>query len=218
MTRFDVLAPHKAALKSIHASGPADFALAGPFLSSQHWMLQAAGIATDGTTGALRVAGLGVTYASVFRTWLEDDDPGLARTMAALDRRLRRGERTLGGIEGVASALNRFATDAPGLPALGPARPPQARCRRRPRSRHAVAHRTFRHRLSASSAALTGSAVAVPSTNAAVTPTSASVAPTVKKNATNASSDSARPRSMCRTASRPHRRCVNEPITVTIAG
>ena len=115
MTRFDVLAPHKAALKSIHASGPADFALAGPFLSSQHWMLQAAGIATDGTTGALRVAGLGLTYASVFRTWLEDDDPGLARTMAALDRRLRRGERTLGGIEGVASALNRFATDAPGF-------------------------------------------------------------------------------------------------------
>jgi ubiquinone biosynthesis protein COQ9 len=115
MTRFDVLGPHKAALKSIHASGPADFALAGPFLSSQHWMLEAAGIATDGPTGALRVAGLGLAYASVFRTWLEDDDPGLARTMAALDRRLRRGERTLGGIEGVASALNRFASDAPGF-------------------------------------------------------------------------------------------------------
>jgi len=115
MTRFDVLGPHKAALKSIHASGPADFALAGPFLSSQHWMLEAAGISTDGPTGALRVAGLGLAYASVFRTWLEDDDPGLARTMAALDRRLRRGERTLGGIEGVASALNRFATDAPGF-------------------------------------------------------------------------------------------------------
>ena len=115
MTRFDVLAPHKAALKSIHASGPADWALAGPFLSSQHWMLQAAGIATDGATGALRVAGLGMTYASVFSVWLEDDDPGLARTMAALDRRLRRGERTLGGIEGVASALYRFATDTPGF-------------------------------------------------------------------------------------------------------
>jgi ubiquinone biosynthesis protein COQ9 len=115
MTRFDVLGPHKAALKSIHASGPADFALAGPFLSSQHWMLEAAGIATDGPTGALRVAGLGLAYASVFRTWLEDDDAGLARTMAALDRRLRRGERTLGGIDSVASALNRFASDAPGF-------------------------------------------------------------------------------------------------------
>jgi len=109
MTRFDVLAPYKSALKSIHASGAADFELAGPFLSSQHWMLQAAGIATDGATGALRVAGLGVTYASVFRVWLEDDDPGHARTMAALDRRLRRGERTLGGLEQVHATASRVA-------------------------------------------------------------------------------------------------------------
>jgi hypothetical protein len=29
--------------------------------------------------------------ASVVRTWLDDDDPGLARTMAALDRGLARG-------------------------------------------------------------------------------------------------------------------------------
>jgi ubiquinone biosynthesis protein COQ9 len=108
MTRFDVLGPHKAALKSIHASGPADLALAGPFLSSQHWMLQSAGIATDGPTGALRVAGLGLTYASVFRVWLQDDEPGLAKTMAALDRRLRRGERTLGGIEQLHTAVSRF--------------------------------------------------------------------------------------------------------------
>jgi ubiquinone biosynthesis protein COQ9 len=108
MTRFDVLGPYKPALKSIRASGAADLALAGPFLSSQHWMLQAAGIGTDGATGALRVAGLGLAYASVFRIWLEDDDPGLARTMAALDRRLRRGERTLSGLEQFGSAVSRF--------------------------------------------------------------------------------------------------------------
>ena len=97
MTRFNVLGSHKAALKSIHASGAADFALAGPYLYFQHWMLQAAGIGTDGAAGALRVAGLGVAYASVFRVWLEDDDPGLAKTMAALDRRLRGIERWFGG-------------------------------------------------------------------------------------------------------------------------
>jgi ubiquinone biosynthesis protein COQ9 len=108
MTRFDVLAPYKAALKSIYASGPADASLAGPFLSSQHWMLEAAGIGTDGPGGMVRVAGLGLTYASVFRTWLNDDDPGHARTMAALDRRLRRGERTLSGFEQVHGAFSRF--------------------------------------------------------------------------------------------------------------
>ena len=29
------------------------------------------------------------------RVWLDDDDPGLARTMAALDKRLRRAERAV---------------------------------------------------------------------------------------------------------------------------
>jgi hypothetical protein len=109
MSRFDVLAPYKPALKSIYASGAADFALAAPYLSSQHWMLQAAGIGTDGPLGALRVTGLALTYASVFRVWLEDDDPGHARTMAALDRRLRRGERALSGLEQACSTASRVA-------------------------------------------------------------------------------------------------------------
>ena len=115
MTRFDVLAPHKAALKSIHGSGLADPVLARPFLSSMHWMLQAAGIGTDGMSGGLRITGLATVYATVFRVWLEDDDPGLARTMAALDRRLRRGESTLRNVEWAGSVLSRFAAEGPGF-------------------------------------------------------------------------------------------------------
>jgi ubiquinone biosynthesis protein COQ9 len=128
MTRFDVLAPHKAALKSIHAAGSADLGLAGPFLSSMHWMLQAAGIGTDGVGGGLRVSGLAVVYARVFRVWLEDDDAGLARTMAALDRGLRRGERTMRNVEHAGSVLYRLATDGPGFLRSvfrGPQQPPQ---------------------------------------------------------------------------------------------
>jgi AcrR family transcriptional regulator len=115
MSRFDVLGPYKDAVKSIHASGPADLALALPLLSSMHWMLEAAGIATDGARGSLRVTGLATLYASVFRVWLEDDDPGHARTMAALDRRLRRAERTLRNVEDVGAVIRRLVTDAPGL-------------------------------------------------------------------------------------------------------
>jgi len=115
MSRFDVLHPYKSALKSIHASGPADLALAGPVLSSMHWMLQAAGIGTDGAAGSMRITGLATVYASVFRVWLEDDDPGHARTMAALDRRLRRGERAMRNVEQVGSVIHRLVTDAPGL-------------------------------------------------------------------------------------------------------
>jgi len=113
MTRFDVLAPHKAALKSMAAAGGADPALAGPLLSSLYWMLQAAGVDSSGPGGALKLAGLAGIYASVFHTWLADDDPGLARTMAALDRRLRRGERTLRNLDGLATAARKVATAGP---------------------------------------------------------------------------------------------------------
>jgi AcrR family transcriptional regulator len=113
MTRFDILAPHKGALKSIHGSGPADLSMATALLRSMHWMLEAAGISTDGHAGRLRVAGLAAVYASVFRTWLDDDDPGLARTMAALDRRLRGGERALRNVEQIGSIVGRLVKDGP---------------------------------------------------------------------------------------------------------
>lgn len=109
MARFDLLAPYKSSLKSIYASGAADFALAAPFLASQHWMLQAAGIGTDGIAGGARVAGLALAYARVFRVWLKDDDPGLGHTMAALDRDLRHGERVLGGLAQAGSAFGQFS-------------------------------------------------------------------------------------------------------------
>ena len=57
-------------------------------------------------------------FASVLRTWVDDEDEGLARTLAALDRALARGQRWSGMLDD----LCRFS---PG------------RClRRRRRSRH----------------------------------------------------------------------------------
>lgn len=110
MTRFDVLAPYKQALRSIAGGARApDPAFVCSFLASQHWMLQAAGIDTSGVTGGMKVSGLAGLYASVLRTWLKDDDPGLARTMAALDRRLRRGERAMSNVEDLKAGLRRMA-------------------------------------------------------------------------------------------------------------
>jgi hypothetical protein len=40
--------------------------------------------------------GLAALFGRVLRTWIDDDDPGLARTMAALDRSLARGQRFAG--------------------------------------------------------------------------------------------------------------------------
>lgn len=108
MSRFDVLAGYKPALKSIAASWALNPSLMRAVGRSQAWMLRAAGIGADGLHGDLRALGLGSLYASVYRTWLEDDDPGLAKTMAALDRGLRRGERTLQNVDDAFSKLCGF--------------------------------------------------------------------------------------------------------------
>ncbi len=102
LTRFETMQPYKPALRRIRAGLGRSFgeALAqlAPALKSQYWMLAAAGINGEGGRGLLRVQGLLAIYARVFPVWLDDDDPGLARTMAALDRRLRRGEAVLQGM------------------------------------------------------------------------------------------------------------------------
>jgi ubiquinone biosynthesis protein COQ9 len=113
LTRFEIMQPYKATIRRIRDDLGASFgeALAqmGPALKSQYWMLAAAGISGEGGTGFLRVQGLLGLYGRVFSTWLGDDDPGMARTMAALDRRLRRGEAVMRRIERVRDGLDNFA-------------------------------------------------------------------------------------------------------------
>ncbi|MEX0745897.1 MAG: hypothetical protein WD118_09885 [Phycisphaeraceae bacterium] len=113
MTRFEVLAPYKPALKRISdylCCHPGEGALlACSTLASQYWMLAGAGIKLDGPGAALRVAGLTAVYAKVFQVWLDDPSPSLDKTMAALDRRLSNGERWLTSIEKTCEDLCRFA-------------------------------------------------------------------------------------------------------------
>ena len=47
----------------------------------------------------MRAQGLALLFASVLRTWVDDDDAGHARTMAALDRALARGQRWSGFLD-----------------------------------------------------------------------------------------------------------------------
>jgi hypothetical protein len=68
---------------------------AAALLRSMRWMLEAADIATGGLRGALAVKLTAAAYLSAMRIWQHDDSPDLARTMAALDARLRRIERWL---------------------------------------------------------------------------------------------------------------------------
>jgi ubiquinone biosynthesis protein COQ9 len=109
MSRFDALQPYKAAMKSARDGGAFDGTLLKSLLRSQSAMLQAAGVNTEGPMGVLRVAGLAGVFARTVHIWLDDTDPGMARTMAFLDRQLRSGERTLAMADDVCGHVRRFA-------------------------------------------------------------------------------------------------------------
>jgi AcrR family transcriptional regulator len=105
MRRLDLIEPHKAAVRSLIRSAARNpalaFALNGLAVRSQQWMLTAADIDAAGPRGMLRAQGLAVMFASVLRTWVHDDDPGHAKTMAALDRALARGQFWSGVLDGL---------------------------------------------------------------------------------------------------------------------
>ena len=99
MRRFEALNPYKEGLRGVHGALTSDPLFLAAWnriaVTSQSWMLAAAGIRSGGIAGLLRAQGLVFAYARAFRVWLDDDDPGMAKTMAALDRNLREGERWL---------------------------------------------------------------------------------------------------------------------------
>lgn len=109
MRRFDALAPYREALRSVREGLKRDPATALAFnqaaVNSWRYMLEAAGIDTNGALGLLKTQGAVLVFARAFDTWLTDE-PDLSRTMATLDRELKRGETVLGQAE----ALHRLAT------------------------------------------------------------------------------------------------------------
>jgi len=95
MSRFEKLASERDLMRALMGDlrrAPLDIIMAMPALvASMQWMLEAANVEATGAASAA----LAFVYASVLPVWIEDDDPGLAKTMAALDRRLRRIEQLL---------------------------------------------------------------------------------------------------------------------------
>lgn len=100
MRRLEIMAPHREAVRSLLRSArrnpPLALLLNAMAVRSQQWMLTVAGIGASGPRGMIRAQGLAALYGGVLRTWIRDDDPGLARTMATLDRSLARGQRFAG--------------------------------------------------------------------------------------------------------------------------
>lgn len=110
MRRLDALKPYKLGLEGVSEWARRDPLAAASLnqvaLNSMRFMLEAAGIDSEGPVGALKLQGLALAWARILPIWFRDDDPGLDATMAALDRELTRGERFVARAEDV----NRLAS------------------------------------------------------------------------------------------------------------
>ena len=108
MRRFDAMAPYRDALRGITAwlrrDPSALIAMNQLTVNSMRFMLEAAELDSDGPAGALKLQGLALAWGRVFSIWLEDSPPDFAKTLAALDRELTRGERVVAGLD----RLDRF--------------------------------------------------------------------------------------------------------------
>lgn len=103
MRRLDILAPYRLGLEGIFEWTSRDPLAAAAInrlmLNSMRFMLEAAGIDSEGPVGVFKLQGLVIAWRRVMQTWFSDDDPGLAATMAALDRELTRGGKLVARAE-----------------------------------------------------------------------------------------------------------------------
>ncbi len=96
MARFDAALDHRDTARILAAAAPRDPGLAAfmalGVVQSVGRLAAAAGVATGGFIGPVRVQALTVLYLAVARVWLADDSPDLAATMKELDTRLAQAE------------------------------------------------------------------------------------------------------------------------------
>lgn len=129
MRRFELMAPYRKAVASILDSppeAPVDWVrLADSAFVTQGWMLAAAGIDDDGTRRLIKLNGLAFVYGKALRVWAREEDAGMPRTMATLDRSLRQGGEWLRRAETPLAFLVALKGLVRGLSSRRP-RPPEA--------------------------------------------------------------------------------------------
>jgi len=103
MRRIDAMAPYRASLKGISQWIRRDpvsaVAINSMALNSMRFMLEAAHLDSEGLAGTIKLQGLVLAWGRVLDVWFEDAEPGLDRTMAALDRELSRGQMLIARLD-----------------------------------------------------------------------------------------------------------------------
>ncbi len=107
MRRFEAMEPHRMAVLAMEQGQDRDPVLIGAAhqrsVRTARWVLALAGLEADGMTGQARAQGLGVIVGQARQAWRGDDAGDFAKTMASLDKNLRRAEEMFGrwaGFEG----------------------------------------------------------------------------------------------------------------------
>jgi ubiquinone biosynthesis protein COQ9 len=116
MRRLDVLQTHRAGVKALLRSLPADpptaLLLALATRRSMRWMLQGAGLAATGPAGAVQARGLTAIWLWAVRAWERDETDDLSGTMAAVDNALKRAEQVASWLQGGRGSAARGADGA----------------------------------------------------------------------------------------------------------
>lgn len=119
MKRFEALQEHKDVLRNlmspIKGSDVRSLYVNTALVRSMGWILDAAGAGTSGLDGEARKRGLAWVFGSALEVFLEEDDPGLPKTMMVLDRGLSKTvvwQERLGGaaniLKGAGSLIGAF--------------------------------------------------------------------------------------------------------------
>lgn len=105
MRRLDALAPYKLGVEGIMEWAKHDPLAAAALnrlsVNSMRFMLEAAGIESEGPVGAIKLQGLTLAWARIVPIWLKDEDSGYASTMTALDKELTQGGKIISRVEDV---------------------------------------------------------------------------------------------------------------------
>lgn len=100
MRRFEAMEPHRAAVMAMEQGGDRDPTLMAAahqrHVRCARWVLALAGLEADGMTGQARAQGLGVIIGQARAAWRGDDGGDFNKTMASLDKNLRRAEEMFG--------------------------------------------------------------------------------------------------------------------------
>ena len=100
MRRLEALVPYRAGLKRLARDGRADPCVvlftAARLERSFVWLQDAAGLRCHGLRASLARRALGIAYLRAMQVWFEDEGADLGKTMAELDKQLRRVQNIAG--------------------------------------------------------------------------------------------------------------------------